>query len=159
MKGHGVVPDIVTMAKGIGNGFPLAAVVTTPEIAATMSQVSIYLLLYNQLIFARPKIWRCKAMLQVWPTKMWASKWTPLTWMKLKNTQTQFFVSKIDFILSIRSQRKSNQPYIFERDLRKNFILFRLLIRQKKLACCFWRHKYRNKHLNIEISFHSYTDI
>ncbi len=25
------------MAKGIGNGFPLAAVVTTPEIAATMS--------------------------------------------------------------------------------------------------------------------------
>jgi len=37
-QGHGVVPDIVTMAKGIGNGFPLAAVVTTPEIAATMSQ-------------------------------------------------------------------------------------------------------------------------
>ncbi|KAI8425961.1 hypothetical protein MSG28_004949 [Choristoneura fumiferana] len=30
---HGVVPDIVTMAKGIGNGFPLAAVVTTKEIA------------------------------------------------------------------------------------------------------------------------------
>ena len=28
-EGHGVVPDIVTMAKGIGNGFPLAAVVTT----------------------------------------------------------------------------------------------------------------------------------
>jgi alanine-glyoxylate transaminase/(R)-3-amino-2-methylpropionate-pyruvate transaminase len=27
----------VTMAKGIGNGFPLAAVVTTPEIAKTMS--------------------------------------------------------------------------------------------------------------------------
>lgn len=37
-QGHGVVPDIVTMAKGIGNGFPLAAVVTTPEIAATMGQ-------------------------------------------------------------------------------------------------------------------------
>lgn len=36
-EGHGVVPDIVTMAKGIGNGFPLAAVVTTPEIAATMA--------------------------------------------------------------------------------------------------------------------------
>jgi alanine-glyoxylate transaminase/(R)-3-amino-2-methylpropionate-pyruvate transaminase len=29
-----VVPDIVTMAKSIGNGAPLAAVVTTPEIAA-----------------------------------------------------------------------------------------------------------------------------
>jgi len=37
-QGHGVIPDIVTMAKGMGNGFPIAAVVTTPEIAATMSQ-------------------------------------------------------------------------------------------------------------------------
>jgi alanine-glyoxylate transaminase/(R)-3-amino-2-methylpropionate-pyruvate transaminase len=34
---QGVVPDIVTMAKGIGNGAPLAAVVTTPKIAATMT--------------------------------------------------------------------------------------------------------------------------
>ena len=34
----GVVPDIVTMAKGIGNGLPLAAVVTTPEIAAVMGR-------------------------------------------------------------------------------------------------------------------------
>ncbi|KAK7070269.1 alanine--glyoxylate aminotransferase 2 [Halocaridina rubra] len=37
-EGHGVIPDIVTMAKGIGNGFPLAAVITTPEIAATLSR-------------------------------------------------------------------------------------------------------------------------
>jgi alanine-glyoxylate transaminase/(R)-3-amino-2-methylpropionate-pyruvate transaminase len=35
---QGVVPDIVTMAKGIGNGAPLAAVVTTPKIAATIAQ-------------------------------------------------------------------------------------------------------------------------
>jgi len=35
---QGVTPDIVTMAKGIGNGLPLAAVVTTPEIAASISQ-------------------------------------------------------------------------------------------------------------------------
>ncbi len=35
---QGVVPDIVTMAKGIGNGAPLAAVVTTPKIAATLTQ-------------------------------------------------------------------------------------------------------------------------
>src|SRR5438034_3903052 len=35
---QGVVPDIVTMAKGIGNGCPLAAVVTTPKIAATVAQ-------------------------------------------------------------------------------------------------------------------------
>jgi alanine-glyoxylate transaminase/(R)-3-amino-2-methylpropionate-pyruvate transaminase len=33
----GVVPDIVTMAKGIGNGAPLAAVVTTPEIAQALT--------------------------------------------------------------------------------------------------------------------------
>jgi alanine-glyoxylate transaminase/(R)-3-amino-2-methylpropionate-pyruvate transaminase len=33
-----VIPDIVTMAKGIGNGCPLAAVVTTPKIAATIAQ-------------------------------------------------------------------------------------------------------------------------
>lgn len=36
-QNQGVVPDIVTMAKGIGNGLPLAAVVTTPEIAASLS--------------------------------------------------------------------------------------------------------------------------
>src|SRR5688572_5115253 len=35
---QGVIPDIVTMAKGIGNGAPLAAVVTTPKIAAMLSQ-------------------------------------------------------------------------------------------------------------------------
>ena len=33
---QGVVPDIVTMAKGIGNGVPLAAVVTTPKIAQSL---------------------------------------------------------------------------------------------------------------------------
>ena len=33
---QGVIPDIVTMAKGIGNGCPLAAVVTTPEIAQAL---------------------------------------------------------------------------------------------------------------------------
>ena len=32
-----VVPDIVTMGKPIGNGYPLAAVVTTPEIAASFA--------------------------------------------------------------------------------------------------------------------------
>ncbi|GLJ29910.1 hypothetical protein SUGI_0591320 [Cryptomeria japonica] len=35
---QGVLPDIVTMAKGIGNGLPLGAVVTTPEIANVMTQ-------------------------------------------------------------------------------------------------------------------------
>ncbi|NNC87657.1 MAG: aminotransferase class III-fold pyridoxal phosphate-dependent enzyme [Akkermansiaceae bacterium] len=34
---QGVVPDIVVMAKSIGNGFPLAAVVTTDEIAEHMT--------------------------------------------------------------------------------------------------------------------------
>jgi alanine-glyoxylate transaminase/(R)-3-amino-2-methylpropionate-pyruvate transaminase len=35
---QGVIPDIVTMAKGIGNGCPLAAVVTTPQIAAVLTK-------------------------------------------------------------------------------------------------------------------------
>ncbi len=34
---QGVMPDIVTMAKGIGNGVPLAAVVTTPKIAQALA--------------------------------------------------------------------------------------------------------------------------
>jgi alanine-glyoxylate transaminase / (R)-3-amino-2-methylpropionate-pyruvate transaminase len=35
---QGVIPDIVTMAKGIGNGYPLGAVVTTPEIGRVLAQ-------------------------------------------------------------------------------------------------------------------------
>jgi 4-aminobutyrate aminotransferase-like enzyme len=34
---QGVVPDIVTLGKPMGNGHPLAAVVTTPEIAASFA--------------------------------------------------------------------------------------------------------------------------
>lgn len=34
---QGVIPDIVTMAKGIGDGFPLGAVVTTPQIAQSLT--------------------------------------------------------------------------------------------------------------------------
>jgi alanine-glyoxylate transaminase / (R)-3-amino-2-methylpropionate-pyruvate transaminase len=34
---QGVIPDIVTMAKGIGNGCPLGAVITTPKIAQTLA--------------------------------------------------------------------------------------------------------------------------
>lgn len=37
-QSHGVQPDIVTLAKGIGNGVPLAAVVTTPEVAEVMAR-------------------------------------------------------------------------------------------------------------------------
>uniref|UniRef100_A0A3P8NSF5 Alanine--glyoxylate aminotransferase 2, mitochondrial n=1 Tax=Astatotilapia calliptera TaxID=8154 RepID=A0A3P8NSF5_ASTCA len=39
-QGHDVIPDMVTMAKGIGNGFPVGAVVTTPEIAASFVKAS-----------------------------------------------------------------------------------------------------------------------
>jgi len=35
---HGVVPDIVTFGKAIGNGFPLAAVVTSAEIATAFAR-------------------------------------------------------------------------------------------------------------------------
>lgn len=41
-EAHGVVPDIVTMAKGIGNGIPLGAVVTTPEIASVLTRRSYF---------------------------------------------------------------------------------------------------------------------
>jgi 4-aminobutyrate aminotransferase-like enzyme/Ser/Thr protein kinase RdoA (MazF antagonist) len=34
-EAHGVVPDIVVMGKPLGNGHPLAAVVTTPDIASS----------------------------------------------------------------------------------------------------------------------------
>lgn len=37
-ESQGIVPDIVTMAKGIGNGFPLAALVTTSEIAQSLGK-------------------------------------------------------------------------------------------------------------------------
>jgi alanine-glyoxylate transaminase/(R)-3-amino-2-methylpropionate-pyruvate transaminase len=35
---QGVIPDIVTIAKGIGNGVPLAAVVTTPQIGGVLAK-------------------------------------------------------------------------------------------------------------------------
>ena len=37
-EAHGVIPDIVVMAKGIGNGFPLGAVVAKREIAEAMAE-------------------------------------------------------------------------------------------------------------------------
>ncbi|KAG5834604.1 alanine--glyoxylate aminotransferase 2, mitochondrial [Anguilla rostrata] len=37
-QGHDVMPDIVTMAKGIANGYPMGALVTTPEIAASFAK-------------------------------------------------------------------------------------------------------------------------
>ncbi|GAB2300775.1 hypothetical protein Dimus_034811 [Dionaea muscipula] len=41
-EAQGVIPDIVTMAKGIGNGIPLGAVVTTPEIAQVLTRRSYF---------------------------------------------------------------------------------------------------------------------
>ncbi|KAJ6792334.1 alanine--glyoxylate aminotransferase 2-like protein 3, mitochondrial-like [Iris pallida] len=41
-EAHGVVPDIVTMAKGIGNGIPIGAVITTPEIAEVLTRRSYF---------------------------------------------------------------------------------------------------------------------
>lgn len=37
-EADGVIPDIIVMAKGIGNGFPLGAVVTHKQIAAPMAE-------------------------------------------------------------------------------------------------------------------------
>jgi alanine-glyoxylate transaminase/(R)-3-amino-2-methylpropionate-pyruvate transaminase len=36
-QAHDVVPDVIVMSKGIGNGFPLAAVVTRREVAQSMA--------------------------------------------------------------------------------------------------------------------------
>lgn len=41
-RSHDIIPDIVTMAKGIGNGFPMAAVITTQEIANTLTLASYF---------------------------------------------------------------------------------------------------------------------
>lgn len=41
-ESHGIIPDIVTMAKGIGNGIPIGAVVTTPEIAEVLTRRNYY---------------------------------------------------------------------------------------------------------------------
>ena len=37
-----MLPDIVTMAKGMGNGFPMAAVITRPEIAQTLTRANYF---------------------------------------------------------------------------------------------------------------------
>lgn len=37
-QSHDAMPDIVTMAKGIGNGFPIGAVVTTPAVAKCLNR-------------------------------------------------------------------------------------------------------------------------
>ncbi len=36
IQNYGVIPDMITMAKGIGGGFPMGAVVTTDEISSVM---------------------------------------------------------------------------------------------------------------------------
>lgn len=41
LYGEDVVPDIVTMGKPMGNGHPVAAVVTTPEIARSFRDTGI----------------------------------------------------------------------------------------------------------------------
>lgn len=41
LQGEDIVPDIVTIGKPMGNGFPVAAVVTTPEIARSFASTGI----------------------------------------------------------------------------------------------------------------------
>ena len=50
-EGHGVVPDIVTMAKGIGNGFPLAAVVTTK--VRTLKNFGVIIMLKTLFVYCK----------------------------------------------------------------------------------------------------------
>ena len=54
---QGVVPDIVTLAKGIGNGLPLGAVVTTPEIAeALRSRIHFNTFGGNPVVMAQARV-------------------------------------------------------------------------------------------------------
>ena len=41
---YGVVPDMITMAKGLGNGLPIGAMITTPKVAdaATKQQINTF---------------------------------------------------------------------------------------------------------------------
>ena len=39
---HGAVPDVLVLGKPLGNGFPLGAVVTTREVAASFARVARY---------------------------------------------------------------------------------------------------------------------
>ncbi|XP_023241830.1 5-phosphohydroxy-L-lysine phospho-lyase-like isoform X2 [Centruroides sculpturatus] len=41
LQGSDIVPDIVTLGKPIGNGHPVAAVVTTPEIAKSFEEIGV----------------------------------------------------------------------------------------------------------------------
>ena len=41
-QADGFVPDIVTMGKPMGNGHPLAAVITTPRLAAAFAEAGYY---------------------------------------------------------------------------------------------------------------------
>ena len=49
---QGVVPDIVTLGKPMGNGFPVAAVVTTPKIAAAFANGMQYFNTYGGYVRA-----------------------------------------------------------------------------------------------------------
>lgn len=50
-----VVPDIVTMGKPMGNGHPVAAVITTPEIAKSFADTGVEY--FNTV--SLPQLWSC----------------------------------------------------------------------------------------------------
>ena len=56
---QGVVPDIVTMGKPIGNGHPMGAVVTTPEIAASFANGMEYFNTFGAIRYRARSGWRC----------------------------------------------------------------------------------------------------
>lgn len=57
LQGEDVVPDIVTMGKPMGNGHPVAAVITTKEIAESFRKTGVeYFNTVSMLCFTNPKI-------------------------------------------------------------------------------------------------------
>jgi len=56
---YGVGPGIVTLGKPMGNGHPLAAVVTTPEIAAAFGERLEYFNTFGAIQYSAPLAWQC----------------------------------------------------------------------------------------------------
>jgi hypothetical protein len=51
------VPDVVTMGKAMGNGYPVAALVTTKELAKRFSRVSYVYKMMNKMVWLDEPEW------------------------------------------------------------------------------------------------------
>lgn len=71
---QGVVPDIVTIGKSFGNGMPLAAVVTTREIAEKFSGHE-YFSRCERALFCVAAVWDAISVLTATPNVLCDAAW------------------------------------------------------------------------------------